>query len=62
LQEIGKKYDKTAAQVALNWLLARKQVIAIPKAVKLDHLEQNAGAVGWELSKDDIERISAHFR
>lgn len=62
LQEIGKSYEKTAAQVALNWLIAREQVIAIPKAVKLDHLEQNAGAVGWELSKDDTEHISSHFR
>jgi diketogulonate reductase-like aldo/keto reductase len=62
LQGIGKKYEKTAAQVALNWLITREQVIAIPKAVNLDHLEQNAGAVGWELSKDDMEHISSHFR
>lgn len=61
LQEIGQRYQKTAAQVALSWLVAREQVITIPKAVKLDHLEQNAGAVGWKLSKDDIERISSHF-
>jgi diketogulonate reductase-like aldo/keto reductase len=62
LQEIGGKYGKTAAQVALNWLIAREGVIAIPKAVNLDHLEQNAGAAGWKLSEEDFEDISSHFR
>ncbi len=62
LQEVGKRYEKTATQVALNWLIAKEQVIAISKAVNPAHLEQNAGAVGWELSKDDLERISSHFR
>jgi len=62
LQEIGKRYEKTAAQVALNWLIAREGVVAIPKAVNLDHLEQNAGAAGWGLSEEDIEHISSHFR
>jgi len=62
LQEVGKKYGKTAAQVALNWLIAKEEVIAIPKAVNLDHVAENASAMGWRLSQDDIERISAHFR
>ena len=61
LEEIGEKYDKTAAQVALNWLIAKEDVIAIPKAVKIEHVEENAGAMGWRLSQDDIERISAYF-
>lgn len=62
LQEIGKRYEKTAAQVALNWLIAKEKVIAIPKAVNPDHLVQNADAAGWELSKADMEQISSHFR
>jgi len=61
LHEIGEKYGKTAAQVALNWLIAREGVIAIPKAVNSDHLAQNAGAAGWKLSEDDLENISSHF-
>jgi len=61
LQKIGKKYSKTAAQVALNWLIAREPIIAIPKAINLDHLEENAGAMGWRLAQDDIEGISAYF-
>ena len=62
LQEIGERYEKTATQVALNWLIVKEKVIAIPKAVDLSHLEQNAGAMGWRLSEDDVERISSHFR
>jgi len=61
LREIGKRYEKTAAQVALNWLIAKENVIAIPKAVNIDHLEENAGAMGWTLSGDDAERISSWF-
>ena len=62
LKETGEKYGKTAAQVALNWLIAREGVIVIPKAVSPEHIEQNAGAAGWKLSKEDIESISSHFR
>ncbi len=61
LQKIGKKYRKTAAQVALNWLIAKENVVAIPKAINIDHLEENAGAMGWRLSGDDAERISSYF-
>jgi diketogulonate reductase-like aldo/keto reductase len=61
LREIGQSYNKTAAQVALNWLIAHEGVIAIPKAVNPAHLEENAGAMGWRLTPQDLERISAHF-
>jgi len=61
LLEIGKRYEKTAAQVALNWLIAKERVVAIPKAVSIDHLEENASAMGWRLSQDDIERVSSYF-
>lgn len=62
LQEIGRKYGKTSAQVALNWLISKENVIAIPKAINLSHVEENAGAMGWRLSKTDVERISSYFR
>lgn len=61
LEEIGKKYDKTAAQVALNWLISKENVIAIPKAASIDHVEENASAMGWRLSQDDMEHISSYF-
>ena len=41
LVEIGKKYQKSAAQVALKWLLEQEQVVAIPKATRPEHLQAN---------------------
>jgi len=61
LREIGKKYKKTAAQVALNWLIAKENVVTIPKAINISHLEENAGAMGWRLAGDDAEYISSYF-
>lgn len=57
LVEVGKKYGKTPVQVALNWLLTKPEVIAIPKAAKIEHIEENAGAVGWHLSEEDIRTL-----
>ncbi|ASJ00593.1 aldo/keto reductase [Thermococcus gorgonarius] len=56
LAEIGKAYGKTAAQVALNYLIWEENVVAIPKAGSKAHLEENFGAMGWRLSKEDREK------
>ncbi|GAB6102581.1 aldo/keto reductase [Thermococcus atlanticus] len=56
LAEIGKPYGRTAAQVALNYLIWEDNVIAIPKAGRKTHVEENAGAMGWRLSKEDREK------
>ncbi|RLI64966.1 MAG: aldo/keto reductase [Candidatus Asgardarchaeum californiense] len=62
LKEIGKKYGKTAAQVALNWLISKDHVMAIPKASSLNHVEENAGAMGWRLSPDDVKFLNEKFK
>jgi diketogulonate reductase-like aldo/keto reductase len=41
LRNIGRKYQKSTAQVALNWLIYHDNVITIPKASKLSHLKEN---------------------
>jgi len=61
LDKISEKYNKTQAQVALNWLIAKKGVVAIPKAIKIEHLKDNVGAVGWELSKEDMKELNKEF-
>jgi len=58
---IGQKYNKTSAQVALNWLICNKRVIAIPKTENEDHLAENANAMGWRLSVSDFLYISTVF-
>lgn len=57
LQEIGAAYERTPAQVALNWLIAQGDVIPIPGAKTAEQARQNAGALGWSLSTADVERL-----
>jgi len=58
LKSIGERYGKTPVQVALNYLIAHKRVIAIPKTESIDHLMEILGALGWRLSIQDIELIA----
>ena len=62
LDEICSNYHKTRTQVALNWLLAKKPVVVIPKAVSLKHVEENAGAVGWQMTRKEHDRLNEVFR
>jgi aryl-alcohol dehydrogenase-like predicted oxidoreductase len=57
LEEIGQKYDRTPAQVALNWLIAQGNVIPIPGAKNAEQARQNAGALGWSLTSAEIDQI-----
>ncbi|MCL6436726.1 MAG: aldo/keto reductase [Leptolyngbyaceae cyanobacterium HOT.MB2.61] len=57
LQRIGKNHQRTPAQVALNWLIAQGGVIPIPGAKNAEQAKQNAGALGWSLTPDEIEEI-----
>lgn len=56
LQEIGKKYNKTVAQVILRWDL-QNQVVTIPKSVKPERMEENADIFDFELSQEDMNKI-----
>ncbi len=57
LEAIAAKYDRTMAQVTLNWLTAHDSVIAIPKASNLRHLKENAFSVDFGLSQEDFDKI-----
>ena len=56
LLSIGKKYNKSIAQVILRWLTQRG-VIAIPKSVRKERMEENFNSLDFELSADDMEAI-----
>ena len=47
---------KTAAQVALNWVVC-KGALPIPGAKTMRQAEQNAGAVGWRLSEAEVAEL-----
>ena len=57
LTKIGEKYGKTAAQVALRWLL-QSDVIIIPKTVYKSRMEENLNLFDFTLDADDMEAIA----
>ncbi|WP_230533369.1 aldo/keto reductase [Microvirga roseola] len=61
LQEIGRKYDASAFQVALAWLLRQPGMIAIPNAASPDHVRDNHRALEIQLSPEDLQAIDAAF-
>jgi aryl-alcohol dehydrogenase-like predicted oxidoreductase len=61
LGELGEKYGKTQAQVALNWLICQPGVIPIPGIKSAAQVEQNAGALGWELSATEVAELSQNY-
>ncbi len=54
LAEIGKKHGKTAAQVALRWLV-QKGIITIPKSGSEPHLRENLDIFDWQLSDTEMQ-------
>ena len=57
--EISEETGKSYAQVSLNWLLRQEGVTApIIGARRLDQLEDNLGATGWELGEEQVARLS----
>jgi aryl-alcohol dehydrogenase-like predicted oxidoreductase len=60
LEEIGVKYNATAAQVALNWVIHSQgeTVVTIPGATKVHQAQESAGAMKFKLSSDEMARLS----
>ena len=58
LSEIGKKYNKSVAQVILRWLTQRN-VVVIPKSVHKERMIENFNIFDFELSEDDMNKIKS---
>ena len=57
MRQIGEAHGgKTPSQVALNWLVC-KGVLPIPGATKVRHIQENAGALGWQLSETELNQL-----
>jgi aryl-alcohol dehydrogenase-like predicted oxidoreductase len=60
IDEIAKETGKTVPQIALNWLLRRPTVATlIVGARNEEQLKQNLGAIGWELTKEQVAKLDA---
>jgi diketogulonate reductase-like aldo/keto reductase len=60
LQKIADRHDATTVQIAIAWLLMR-DVVAIPKASRPEHVRDNRGAADIELREDDLREIDRAF-
>ncbi|WP_368389892.1 aldo/keto reductase [Sporolactobacillus mangiferae] len=58
LNEIGKKYGKTSAQVMLRWDV-ENEIITIPRSTQEAHIISNADIFDFALSPEDIDKIDA---
>ena len=58
LDEIGARYGKTPAQVALRWLVQQDNVSTIPKSTSPEHLESNLQIFDFELTTDEMRAIA----
>jgi diketogulonate reductase-like aldo/keto reductase len=56
-----RRHGMTPAQAALAWLLAKEGVIAIPKASRREHVQDNAGAAAIELSREQLAELDRAF-
>ena len=61
LSSIAEKYDKTRAQVALNWVINHENVVAVPKSSNPIHLMEFMDSMGWEMNLEDRMTLSSSF-
>ncbi|MFP8891075.1 aldo/keto reductase [Natrialbaceae archaeon A-CW2] len=59
LVEIGDRYGKSPAQVALRWLVQQEGVVAIPKASSREHLEANLDVFDFKLSREEMAQVGS---
>jgi aryl-alcohol dehydrogenase-like predicted oxidoreductase len=57
LREIGERYGKSPAQVALRWLIENENVLPIPGAKNSRQAADNAGALSFSLTAAEIEAL-----
>jgi aryl-alcohol dehydrogenase-like predicted oxidoreductase len=56
LRDIGRAHGKTPSQTALNWVIC-KGALPIPGARDARHVRENAGALGWRLTDDEMKQL-----
>ena len=61
LAEIAERHGRTPRQVALNFLTRHPSVFTIPKTTRPERVRENAGGVGWALTREEIAAIDRAF-
>lgn len=55
--DIANKYNKTPAQIAINWLITQDNIVTIPKASEKYHIDENLIALDFKLNSDDWQTL-----
>jgi aryl-alcohol dehydrogenase-like predicted oxidoreductase len=58
LRQIGERYSKTPSQVAIRWLIENPIVLPIPGAKNSQQATENAGALTFSLTPEEVEALS----
>jgi aryl-alcohol dehydrogenase-like predicted oxidoreductase len=58
LRQIGERYSKSPSQVALRWLIENENVLPIPGAKNSRQAAENAGALSFSLTPEEVEMLS----
>lgn len=59
LSELSVKYYATYSQIALSWLMAQDDVVAIPRAHKEEHIIENLESLKIKLDREDIKKLDS---
>ncbi|OGO32180.1 MAG: hypothetical protein A2136_00215 [Chloroflexi bacterium RBG_16_54_11] len=58
LREIGERYSKSPSQAALRWLIEKENVLPIPGAKNSQQAAENAGALSFSLTPEEVEALN----
>ncbi len=61
LDEIARRLGRTPAQVAINWVVNKPNVVTLVKSSSEEHLREDLGALGWRLTPGDERRLDEYF-
>lgn len=62
IEDIGNRYKKNAGQIALRWAIQHEKVAVIPKAASENHIESNFDIFDFELTTEEMDKISSLAR
>jgi aryl-alcohol dehydrogenase-like predicted oxidoreductase len=59
VRDVAAERGKTMAQVALNWVLSHQEItVAIAGCDTVEQVDENLGALGWELDEPELARLN----
>lgn len=59
IENLSKKYNKTDAQIILNWVISRKNMVTLFKSINFKHLRENKDIFDFKLTNQEIQKIDS---